>query len=221
MLFCRAYTALHKQILAEFYRDGDDAAYYDSDGNLDFGPYHTASECIGCALQWISPPHCARAAASKRWFGGGKRITFFIRADGVVMEINAVGLSEREEKLLDAFSDMHFDFPRTVSERGPLSPQNILRMHGMKGMKCRLFCTVSQECRTATRMPSWTIYFAWGHTAILPTGMAERDMIKSKIILRSNIIGESLRASAKFCRRIPNTKRAKSIKRRYRRSSVP
>ena len=27
------------------------------------------------------------------------------------MEINTVGLSEREEKLLDAFSDMHFDFP--------------------------------------------------------------------------------------------------------------
>lgn len=109
--FLRAYIAMHKQILAEFYRSEDDAAYYDSDGNLDFGPYHTASECIGCALQWISPPHCTRAAASKSWFGGGKRITFFIRADGVVMEINAVGLSEREEKLLDAFSDMHFDFP--------------------------------------------------------------------------------------------------------------
>ena len=27
------------------------------------------------------------------------------------MEINAVGLSEREEKILDAFSGMHFDFP--------------------------------------------------------------------------------------------------------------
>ena len=109
--FLRDYIALHKQILAEFYRDGDDAAYYDSDGNLDTGPYHTAAECVEYALQWISPPHCTRAAASKSWFGGEKSITLSIRADGAVMEINAVGLSEREEKLLDAFSDMHFDFP--------------------------------------------------------------------------------------------------------------
>ena len=109
--FLLAYIALHKQILADFYRDGDDAAYYDSDGNLDAGPYHTSAECIEYALQWISPPHCTRAAASKRWFGGGKSITLFLRADEAVMEINAVGLSEREEKLLDAFSDMHFDFP--------------------------------------------------------------------------------------------------------------
>ena len=109
--FLRACIALHKQILAEFYRDGDDAAYYDSDGNLDTGPYHTSAECIGYALQWISPPHCTRAAASKRWFGGGKNITLFLRADEAVMEINAVGLTESEEKLWHAFDGMHFDFP--------------------------------------------------------------------------------------------------------------
>ena len=109
--FLRAYTALHKQILAEFYRDGHDAAYYDSDGNLDTGPYRTAAECIGYALQWISPPHCTRAAASKRWFGGGKSITLSIRADGAVMEINAVGLSENKEKLWNTFDGMRFDFP--------------------------------------------------------------------------------------------------------------
>lgn len=109
--FLRAYIALHKQILAEFYRSVDDAAYYDSDGDLDSGPYHTPAECIGYALQWISPPHCTRAAASKRWFGGEKSITLSMRADGAVMEINAVGLIESEEELLDAFSGMHFDFP--------------------------------------------------------------------------------------------------------------
>ena len=97
--FLRAYIALHKQILAEFYRGGDDAVYYDSDGNLDTGPYHTAAECIGYALQWISPPHCTRAAASKSWFGKEKNITLSIREDEAVMEINAVGLTESEEKL--------------------------------------------------------------------------------------------------------------------------
>ena len=110
-VFLLAYIALHKQILADFYRDGDDAAYYDSDGNLDAGPYHTSAECIGYALQWISPPHCTRAAASKRWFGGEKSITLSIRADGAVMEINAVGLTESEEKLWNTFDGMHFDSP--------------------------------------------------------------------------------------------------------------
>ncbi len=108
--FLRAYIALHKQILAEFYRGGDDAVYYDSDGNLDTGPYHTAAECIGYALQWISPPHCTRAAASKSWFGKEKNITLSIREDEAVMEINAVGLTESEEKLWDVFGGMHIDF---------------------------------------------------------------------------------------------------------------
>ena len=109
--FLRDYIALHKRILADFYRGGDDAAYYDSDGNLDGGPYHMAAECIGYALQWLSPPHCTRAAACKRWFGGGKSITLSIREGGAVMGIDTVGLSESEEELWNAFEELHFDFP--------------------------------------------------------------------------------------------------------------
>lgn len=108
--FLRAYLALQRRVLAEFYRSGDSADYFEDGDDMEFGPYSSAEACIRGALQMLTSRR-TRAQVCKRWRGEEREIVLSVRADGAVMDVSEKGLPEEEEKIWGFFSGLHLDFP--------------------------------------------------------------------------------------------------------------
>ena len=117
--FLRAYMALQDDLSDMFYRKDEKAAYHyktcnkgDSDWYEDRRLYETAEEIFTNArANEDSDFPTEYLKITKQWFGKDMAITLTACLDGTIMDINANGLSEQKNDLLQAFDWMWFDFP--------------------------------------------------------------------------------------------------------------
>ena len=117
--FLPAFMRLQDRLIERFYHRGDHAVYryrvlYDGDQNWskDRWLYDTAEECFADVYadeDLIPSIVCIKI--TKQWIGENRALTLSARADKTVIDIDAQGLDETENNLLQAFEWMWFDFP--------------------------------------------------------------------------------------------------------------
>lgn len=129
--FLRAYIALNKKIIDEFYRKGDSAVYSyrvyykgDSDWHEDGMIYSSAEGCfsnINADEDLI--PSIVALRIKKQWTDVNKYIELAVQPDRTVIDIDFGGLQEEQMNLLQAFEWMWFAFP-TPFKRGDIVVSN-------------------------------------------------------------------------------------------------
>ena len=117
--FLRAYMALENTLIERFYKKGDHAVYrfcvlYDGDGDwsresLLFDTAEACFEAVNADEDLL--PAVRGIQIVKQWIGENRAITLWVRTDKTVLRVDADGMEEAEEDLLQAFEWMWFDFP--------------------------------------------------------------------------------------------------------------
>lgn len=125
--FLRAYIALNKKIIEEFYRNGDNAVYSfkvyyrgDADWHEDGQIYAAAEDCFA-AVNYDKDlvPLIEAVKIRKQWVGVRKQTELSVLPDKTILGVDADGLPEEQLDLFQAFEWMWFNFP-TPFKRGDI-----------------------------------------------------------------------------------------------------